>query len=616
MEADRVKSLKNFLRESVIWRGLRILSIRDRRIIFLIIFAQIGLGLLDLLGVALIGILTALSINGVSSRPVGDRVGKFMEIINLDGQDLKYQATALAVMASLLLISKTLASLYFTRKSLFFLSRRSASISSTLIFKLLGQSLLEIQGRSRQETVFALTSGVNAVTVSIIGSFMTLVSDIALLIILLSGLFIVDTLVALAALTLFGFVGVILYYVMQVRAKELGKQQAQLNIKSHEKIVEVLTSYRELVVRNRRFHYANLVGGIRLSLANYTAESAFLVSISKYVMELSIVIATLLVAFIQFSIHTAQHSVAVLSVFFAASTRIAPAVLRIQQGSLTIKSSRGVAEPTLKLFKSLADKPTIHPQLETFETDYVGFEPTIQLRDVSFTYPGAKSPVINGMDLNINSGEIVAIVGPSGAGKTTLIDLMIGVLNPTSGEVLIGSKPPLHSLEEWSGAVAYVPQDIVITNGSFRDNILLGYADSILMDPLIDKAIKRAQLKELVEGFPEGLNTRVGDAGNRLSGGQRQRLGIARAMLTEPKILILDEATSALDGESESKISLALSEMRSQTTVVLIAHRLSSLRNADRVLYLNDGRIQAEGSFDEVRKIVPDFDNQAKLMGL
>ncbi len=611
-----MKSLKNFLRESVIWRGLRILSIRDRRIIFLIIFAQIGLGLLDLLGVALIGILTALSINGVSSRPVGDRVGKFMEIINLDGQDLKYQATALAVMASLLLISKTLASLYFTRKSLFFLSRRSASISSTLIFKLLGQSLLEIQGRSRQETVFALTSGVNAVTVSIIGSFMTLVSDIALLIILLSGLFIVDTLVALAALTLFGFVGVILYYVMQVRAKELGKQQAQLNIKSHEKIVEVLTSYRELVVRNRRFHYANLVGGIRLSLANYTAESAFLVSISKYVMELSIVIATLLVAFIQFSIHTAQHSVAVLSVFFAASTRIAPAVLRIQQGSLTIKSSRGVAEPTLKLFKSLADKPTIHPQLETFETDYVGFEPTIQLRDVSFTYPGAKSPVINGMDLNINSGEIVAIVGPSGAGKTTLIDLMIGVLNPTSGEVLIGSKPPLHSLEEWSGAVAYVPQDIVITNGSFRDNILLGYADSILMDPLIDKAIKRAQLKELVEGFPEGLNTRVGDAGNRLSGGQRQRLGIARAMLTEPKILILDEATSALDGESESKISLALSEMRSQTTVVLIAHRLSSLRNADRVLYLNDGRIQAEGSFDEVRKIVPDFDNQAKLMGL
>ena len=611
-----MKSLKNFLRESAIWRGLRILSIRDRRIIFLIIFAQIGLGLLDLLGVAFIGILTALSINGVSSRAVGDRVGKFLEIINLDGRDLKYQATALAVFASVLLISKTLASLYFTRKSLFFLSRRSASISSTLIFKLLGQSLLEIQSRSRQETVFALTSGVNAVTVSIIGSFMTLVSDIALLVILLSGLFIVDTLVALAALALFGIVGVTLYYVMQVRAKELGKQQAQLNIKSNEKIVEVLTSYRELVVRNRRFHYANLVGGIRLSLANYTAESAFLVSVSKYVMELSIVIATLLVAFIQFSIHTAQHSIAVLSVFFAASTRIAPAVLRIQQGSLTIKSSRGVAEPTLKLFKSLADKPTIHPQLETFETRYVGFEPTIQLKDVSFTYPGAKSSVINGMNLNINAGEIVAIVGPSGAGKTTLIDLMIGVLTPTLGEVFIGSKPPLYSLEKWSGAVAYVPQDIVITNGSFRDNILLGYADSHLMNPLIDKAIKRAQLKELVDDFPEGLNTRVGDAGNRLSGGQRQRLGIARAMLTEPKILILDEATSALDGESEAKIGLALSEMRSQTTVLIIAHRLSSLRNADRVLYLNDGRIQADGTFEEVRQLVPDFDTQAKVMGL
>jgi ATP-binding cassette, subfamily B, bacterial PglK len=611
-----VKSLKHFLRESVIWRGLRILSIRDRRIIFLIIFAQIGLGLLDLLGVAFIGILTALSINGVSSRSVGDRVGKFLEIINLDGRDLKYQATALAVIASLLLISKTLASLYFTRKSLFFLSRRSASISSTLIFKLLGQSLLEIQGRSRQETVFALTSGVNAVTVSIIGSFMTLVSDIALLVILLSGLFIVDTLVALAALALFGFVGVTLYYVMQVRAKELGKQQAKLNIKSNEKIVEVLTSYRELVVRNRRFHYANLVGGIRLSLANYTAESAFLVSVSKYVMELSIVFATLLVAFIQFSIHTAQHSVAVLSVFFAASTRIAPAVLRIQQGSLTIKSSRGVAEPTLKLIKSLADKQTIRPQPETFDTAYAGFEPTIQLKNVRFGYPGADSQVINGMNLNINSGEIVAIVGPSGAGKTTLIDLMIGVLTPTSGQVNISSKTPLDALEQWSGAVAYVPQDIVITNGTFRENVLLGYADSDLMNPLIENALKRAQLGELVEELPEGLNTRVGDAGNRLSGGQRQRLGIARAMLTEPKILILDEATSALDGESEAKIGLALSEMRSQTTVVIIAHRLSSLRHADRVVYINHGIIQAEGTFEEVRKLVPDFDVQAKLMGL
>jgi ATP-binding cassette, subfamily B, bacterial PglK len=136
------------------------------------------------------------------------------------------------------------------------------------------------------------------------------------------------------------------------------------------------------------------------------------------------------------------------------------------------------------------------------------------------------------------------------------------------------------------------------------------------MNPLIDKAIKRAQLKELVDEFPEGLNTRVGDAGNRLSGGQRQRLGIARAMLTEPKILILDEATSALDGESEAKIGLALSEMRSQTTVVIIAHRLSSLRNADRVVYLNHGKIQADGSFEEVRRSVPDFDVQARRMGL
>ncbi len=611
-----MKALTNMLRETVIWRGFRILPTRDRRVILLIILIQIGLGLLDLLGVVLIGVLTALSINGLSSKSVGDRVGKFLEILNLEGKDLKYQATMLAVMASVLLISKTLMSLYFTRKSLYFLSRRSAQISSNLSFKLLGQSLLEVQSRSRQETVFALTSGVNAIMVSIIGSFMTLVSDLALLVILLSGLFIVDTLVALSALALFGLVGVVLYYVMQVRAKELGKQQAQLNIQSNEKIVEVLTSYRELVVRNRRFHYAKLIGGLRLQLANYTAESAFLVNVSKYVMELSIVFATLLVAFIQFSTQTPQRSVAVLSVFFAASMRIAPAVLRIQQGSLTIKSSRGVAEPTLELYGRLQDKPSVIAQDETFHLTHVGFTPTIELRDVHFRYPNSDVEVINGMSLKVNEGEIVAVVGPSGAGKTTLIDLMIGVLSPTSGKVLLSSKGPLDALEQWSGAVAYVPQDVVITNGTIKENVLLGFKDSELMEPLINSALKRAQLLELINELPNGLNSDVGDAGNKLSGGQRQRLGIARALLTNPRVLILDEATSALDGESEAKISQALNGMRTITTVILIAHRLSSVRNSDRVIYIDGGKIVAQGTFEEVRLQVPDFDIQAKLMGL
>lgn len=611
-----MKALTNRLRETVIWRGFRILPSRDRRVILLIILIQIGLGLLDLLGVVLIGVLTALSINGLSSKSVGDRVGKFLEILNLEGKDLKYQATMLAIMATVLLISKTLMSLYFTRKSLYFLSGRSAKISSTLSFKLLGQSLLEVQSRSRQETVFALTSGVNAIMVSIIGSFMTLVSDVALLVILLSGLFIVDTLVALSALALFGLVGVVLYYVMQVRAKEIGKQQAQLNIQSNEKIVEVLTSYRELVVRNRRFHYAKLIGGLRLQLANYTAESAFLVNVSKYVMELSIVLATLLVAFIQFSTQTPQRSIAVLSVFFAASTRIAPAVLRIQQGSLTIKSSRGIAEPTLELYKRLEDKPSVIPQSETFQLSHIGFLPTIELRDVHFRYPNSNDEVINGMSLKVNEGEIVAVVGPSGAGKTTLIDLMIGVLSPTSGEVLLSSKSPLDALEQWSGAVAYVPQDVVITNGTVKDNVLLGFQDSELMEPLINSALKRAQLLDLINELPSGLNSRVGDAGNKLSGGQRQRLGIARALLTNPRVLILDEATSALDGESEAKISQALNDMRTVTTVILIAHRLSSVRNSDRVVYIDRGKIVAQGTFEEVRLLVPDFDIQAKLMGL
>jgi ABC-type multidrug transport system fused ATPase/permease subunit len=181
--------------------------------------------------------------------------------------------------------------------------------------------------------------------------------------------------------------------------------------------------------------------------------------------------------------------------------------------------------------------------------------------------------------------------------------------------VQISGLPPLLAVAKWPGAISYVPQDVLIAAGTIRENVALGYPNEEATDELVLGALKVAQLDEFVSDLPEGIDTQVGERGARISGGQRQRLGIARAMFTNPHLLVLDEATSSLDGKTEASISHAIHSLRGFTTVVIIAHRLSTIRNVDRVVYLLDGRVLASGTFDEVRKAVPDFDDQAKLIG-
>jgi len=225
-------------------------------------------------------------------------------------------------------------------------------------------------------------------------------------------------------------------------------------------------------------------------------------------------------------------------------------------------------------------------------------------------------PAIRNVTFSIPVGASVAIVGPSGAGKTTLIDILLGVLNPDEGRVVVSGLPPLEAVAKWPGALSYVPQDVVIANGSVRENVALGYPSQAATDELIANALKIACLDGFVLELPKGVDTPVGERGAKMSGGQRQRLGIARAMFTKPHLLVLDEATSSLDGETEASISAAIHALRGSTTVLMIAHRLSTVRNADIVIYMASGIVHSIGTFEEVRAAVPDFDRQARLMGL
>jgi ABC-type multidrug transport system fused ATPase/permease subunit len=334
------------------------------------------------------------------------------------------------------------------------------------------------------------------------------------------------------------------------------------------------------------------------------------------VIETAIIFGGVLVGASQLFFKDAAGAVATLGIFLAAGARIAPAVLRVQQGSIQIQGSIGQAKPTLELIDSLLNVPIGINLDDTVKTDHVGFFPEVKIENVSMSYPNRNIRAISEFSLNIPVGSSVAIVGPSGAGKTTIIDILLGVLNPNQGSVEISGLPPLKAFEQWPGAVSYVPQDVAIVAGSIRENIALGYPSVAATDELVMSALKVAHLDGFVAELPNGLDTQVGERGAKISGGQRQRLGIARAMFTRPCLLVLDEATSSLDAETEANIADAIHSLRGSTTVVMIAHRLSTVRRADVVVYLTEGKILSKGSFDEVRRAVPDFDRQAKLMGL
>jgi ABC-type multidrug transport system fused ATPase/permease subunit len=601
---------------SILIRALKVLPKRDRAKVILVALLQVLLSLLDLLAVALIGVLGSVALTGIQSRPNGNRVNSLLEVLRLDGFQFQQQVAILACISAFILITRTIFSIIFIRKIFMFLSFKGAEISSGLVSKLLGSNLLTIQKQADQDILYQTTQGVNALTLGILANGTTLLSDTSLLVVLMVGLFLVDPTIAISSIILFGGLGFILYLNTNKKAQKLGESFTKLTIQSNQEILEVLSTYRETLVRNRRYYYSRRISEVRHKLSSTTGELQFMPHVGKYIIESGIVLGAILVSGIQFLMQDAAQAVATLSVFLAAGTRIAPAIMRIQNGAISFRSHMSGAEATLALVDSLDSTGPIGYASDGFQTEHDGFEASVKLMAGTLIYPDSNVKALDNLSIEVLEGELVAIVGSSGAGKTSLVDVLLGVVDLSGGTVLISGLPPLQAISKWPGSISYVPQDVVITNTSVKENVALGFPLSQIDDTCIWRALNVAQLSEFIETLPEKLETLVGERGTKISGGQRQRLGIARAMYTKPRLLVLDEATSSLDGQTESDISNAIQRLRGDVTVVMIAHRLSTVRNADKVVYMDSGKILAIGTFEEVRSKVPDFDSQAALMGL
>ena len=308
----------------------------------------------------------------------------------------------------------------------------------------------------------------------------------------------------------------------------------------------------------------------------------------------------------------------VLGLFAAAAFRLMPSINRMIVAFNNIKRGKAALDSVVRDIRSGSPEMPKAEVSSPDSNDKIDLGPlrSIRFDGVSFTYPNEPLPAIDNISLDISPGQSLGLAGPSGAGKTTLVDILLGLLAPTKGRVLINGQDLSRINKAWRHRLGYVPQSIYILDDTLRRNIAFGYADDEIDEDAVLTAIEQAQLEDFVDGLTEGLDTILGEHGARLSGGQQQRIGIARALYHNPEVLVLDEATSSLDTETEQEITAAIDNLRGIKTLVIIAHRLSTVRQCDRLIYLENGKLADSGTFEELASGNDAFRNLVELSRL
>jgi ABC-type multidrug transport system fused ATPase/permease subunit len=417
----------------------------------------------------------------------------------------------------------------------------------------------------------------------------------------------VDAISAICTVILFGLVGFFLHKSMGNTAQKLGEKYAEETIAANIEIEATLASYRELAVRDRLGYQANKVGSIRKSTARILAELDFMPYISKYLIEGTLIVGTVTLAILQFQFNESQKATFTLTLFLSAGVRIAPSVLRFQQGLTLIRSTEGIAQQTLNLIVSSREAEEQTPNLFNLGGNRDNLQFGVEVKDVSLKYNSRESFAIRNLSFSIEPGSTFGIVGPSGSGKTSTLDVILGITKPDSGEALVGGLPAMEVIKKFPGLISYVPQRVSLTQGSLLENVVMGYDVDTFALKRVWECLELAGLGSFVESLHNGLYSQVGDYGSSLSGGQRQRIGIARAMLLKPKIIFLDEATNNLDSITEDSIVETINNLKSQSTIIWVTHRISTMRKLDRLILLKDGEKIDEGQFDELFDRNPNF---------
>jgi len=597
-----------------IGRSWGLLSQRQKTALTLLALARVLANGLDILGIAMIGIVGALALGSAVSIP-------FLNQLDIEPDTL---LVGILLAAGAVFVFKTVLGITLSRTTMLYLAKIETLFSLRVAESIFSGTLSHLRRQSQPEIEWSILRSTHIAFAVLLGQAMALVAEASLALLVFGFLFFTDWPTAIAVTLYFSLILAIFQLYSQRILSKAGAEFSEGSVAVNQAISNLTNAFREIKVLARMTVFMDSLAKSRARVAQASATNLYLAAIPRLIVEVGLISGAIgLVAF-QYVRGDGLSSLVIFGVFLMGSLRMMSALLPLQRAFMAIKyeaPSAAAAQDLLAELKvSLREEDVQHTdphsshQHPTAARDEGGYG--VSLQNLSFEYDDAQdsSPVLHNISLSITPGSVVAFIGPSGAGKSTLVDVILGLNEATLGTVECSGMSPVALRTLSPGSISYVPQKPGLVSGTIEQNIALGVPIEEIDHVALWDAITAAKLTELVASLPDGVKSSLGKQSDSLSGGQIQRLGLARALYTRPRLLVLDEATSALDAETEAAISESLALLKGQTTLIVVAHRLSTVQRADVIHVLDEGRIIASGMFQELRKGSPLVKKYVQLM--
>jgi ATP-binding cassette subfamily C protein len=568
---------------------LLLLSKRDRATVLLFGLIRIFLVGFDMVGIVLVGVLVTRGARDLNSGSKSNGLDTYLAFT--DG----FSTEQIAILVLVSFLSKSIFSVVFMRLMATTLANAEGKIATEFYGRILSSSFSKLNDFSHSEILNSVTYAINYATTQLITIFVIIVSEIAMLVSILILFATIDPNLTFFMGLYFLLIGLAIQKVLGDKLQSAGKTYSKSINLASTTVTDSLGAFREISTLAKQAEFRNKFGGDRYTYAKAMSLVSYYSALPRYIVESALMVGVVGLTFFTFTDSAGPETAGTLGIFLAGGLRIVASMLPLQNSFGGLKQLIGQAESFYRI-NEIFHEENRSTFLSSPSISSRALPERISFKQVSFKYPNSENFAVNELTFEIKAGELVAIIGPSGSGKSTLADLIVGLTQPTSGSIERDEIYLSHA------RYSYVPQSPGIISGTIRENITLNFDPKKLDIRLLEKSIKLAHLSELIESLPDGVESNLGAQSNALSGGQMQRIGLARAIYGQPRLLVLDEATSALDAETESAISENLDELRNKCTTVVIAHRLTTVQDADRVFVLDAGKIVAIGKFSELAK--------------
>lgn len=546
----------------------------------------------------------------VTGQPIDSGALGFVNRV-LGEPSLRVLVGSIALIIVSAFIFKDVAALVVRRWQLAFMANQQVTISTALLEAYLTGPYAWHLRDNTSDKLWTVSGAVGLGYAGGLTSALAAFTEILTIGFIFTSLLFMSPTVSIAAAVYFGLAAWVVQRMIRPRILLAGQRTLRASKEITQASLQSLTAVKEIKLRQAHGQFVDDFRKASHNNAEAGAHAAILNEIPKYFLEIVFVLGVGLLAVSATSSSSSADSLVLLGIFVAAGTRVLPSSVRLINALAGVRFARAPLEHMVGEHEQLT-RGRAH-EVAAVVTDSIP-RGDIQIQDLRFAYADRPDvQVLRGVNLEIPAGSSLAVVGSSGAGKSTLVDILLGLHQPTAGQITAGGVPVFDNLPGWQRQLAVVPQEVVLLDGTIRENIAF---DEAIDDERLARAVSRAQLADLIEALPDGLDSEAGERGMRLSGGQRQRIGIARALYRDPSLLVLDEATSALDNETERRLTETIEALKGSMTMVIVAHRLSTVRHCDALAFMHQGVVVSHGTFEEVQRENAEFAHLVALGAL